>query len=666
MQCDVGASVIFSLGGRMKQGSRPSKSRLVFEQLEPRVLFSADPLFVPFDGGVLQADVEQQSILHADLFSTTNPTSADVAAEVRRELVFVDASAEDYQQLLDDLGSNDDPSRQFDVVLLTSDRDGIDQITEALQEYDDLDAVHIVSHGTDGAVKLGGTWLNIDNLNAYAGQIASWQDSLTSEADLLFYGCDLAANEDGKLLVDSLSALTEADVAASTDNTGHAIFGADWDLEYTAGTIETGVAFSIDVQQNWGHLLNVAVDATSTGQTSGSGVLISHTTSGSEPLMLVGISFGRDEFESVSSVTYNGTNLTLVGAQDHSQPDRARVEIWSLVAPDTGTYDVVVNLTGSIHRGASIGVMTFNGVDQTSALGTFGSAEGTSAAPSATIASATGELVFGVVAFDSTSDQDLSPGAGQTEYWDLFIDRANGAGSTEAGAASVVTSWSGVPIGEWVVGGVSIKSSTANTPPSIANLAGDNLAYSEGAGALIIDQGTAASITDVDSADFDSGNLTITISAGAVPTEDVLAIDISGTVSLSAGTSVGSTVSVGGIAIGTITSAGIAGSDLVVSFTANATTARVTTLVQAVTYENTDTATPTPGARTVGFSINDGDGATSVTYDATVTVTPTNDEQVLATNTGVTVAEASTGTVITSAMLATTTSTIRRCSLSTR
>ncbi|MCH6581899.1 MAG: LEPR-XLL domain-containing protein [Proteobacteria bacterium] len=31
----------------MKKGSRPSKIRLVFEQLEPRVLFSADPLFAP-------------------------------------------------------------------------------------------------------------------------------------------------------------------------------------------------------------------------------------------------------------------------------------------------------------------------------------------------------------------------------------------------------------------------------------------------------------------------------------------------------------------------------------------------------------------------------------------------------------------------------------------
>gem|GEM_PF-7020977 len=47
MRCEVGASVIFSLGGRMKKGSRRSKSRLVFEQLEPQVLFSADPLFAP-------------------------------------------------------------------------------------------------------------------------------------------------------------------------------------------------------------------------------------------------------------------------------------------------------------------------------------------------------------------------------------------------------------------------------------------------------------------------------------------------------------------------------------------------------------------------------------------------------------------------------------------
>ena len=42
------------------------------------------------------------------------------------------------------------------------------------------------------------------------------------------------------------------------------------------------------MQQNWGHLLNVGIDATSTGTSSGGDFSISHTTSGTDRLMLVG------------------------------------------------------------------------------------------------------------------------------------------------------------------------------------------------------------------------------------------------------------------------------------------------------------------------------------------------------------------------------------------
>jgi hypothetical protein len=77
----------------------------------------------------------------------------------------------------------------------------------------------------------------------------------SDQRDILFYGCDFAGSHDGKLLIESLSALTGADVAASIDDTGHAIFGGDWDLEYKAGEIQSSVAFSVNVQASWLGLL---------------------------------------------------------------------------------------------------------------------------------------------------------------------------------------------------------------------------------------------------------------------------------------------------------------------------------------------------------------------------------------------------------------------------
>ena len=374
------------------------------------------------------------------------------------ELVFLDTAAEDHEQLLDDLMSNADESRKFDVVQLDVNRDGVEQISEALGQYDNLDAVHIVSHGTDGAVKLGNIWLSLDTVGGYAGQLVGWRDAFTEDVDLLFYGCDLAASEDGRTLIDSLGALCDCDVAASDDDTGHAIFGADWDLEYSIGHVETEVAFSLDVQASWGHLLNVSVDATSTGTVVSGNLTISHTTSGSDRLMLVGVSInGDDGDETVSSITYNGENLSLVGTRTEGQ---ARVEIWSLVAPDLGTQNVEIVTTGT-SVGVTAGVMTFTGVDQASPLGTFGSAGGESNDGSAAITSTIGELVFGAITVTQATDYDLVPGAGQTETWDVFTNEANGGGSTEAGAASVDISWLWGDTKKYAIGGVSIKPAPA-------------------------------------------------------------------------------------------------------------------------------------------------------------------------------------------------------------
>ena len=168
-----------------------------------------------------------------------SPLPADNSVSVRHELVFVDPQIADYESLLHEISSIGDATRQIEVVLLSSQRDGIDQIAEVLAGYSELDAVHFVTHGTDRAVQLGATWLQLDNLAAHSGTIAQWGHSLSSEGDLLFYGCRLAGSDAGRELLESIQALTGADIAASTDNTGSALLGGDWWLEHQAGQIET-------------------------------------------------------------------------------------------------------------------------------------------------------------------------------------------------------------------------------------------------------------------------------------------------------------------------------------------------------------------------------------------------------------------------------------------
>ena len=182
-------------------------------------------------------------------------SSQQASPNIRREVVFLDTSVADVQQLLDDLLLQNDATRDFEIVLLRNEQDGVAQISEKLSQSKDFDAVHIVSHGTSGRVKLGGSWLDVNNLDSYANQISRWRDSLTANADLLFYGCDFASNADGRTLVNSLAALTGADVAASVDDTGAAILGGNWELEYQIGHLESQIAFSFDVQQNWNNVM---------------------------------------------------------------------------------------------------------------------------------------------------------------------------------------------------------------------------------------------------------------------------------------------------------------------------------------------------------------------------------------------------------------------------
>ena len=259
-------------------------------ELEDRILLSASPAVVvaemldaaPYNSmSVETAMVDSRVVTPSQTDSSAanqqsnSSVSTDPAQTVSHEIVFLDTSVEDFQQLLDDLWSNNDPEREFEVVLLQNSRDGIEQITEALAGRSGIDAVHIVSHGTDASVKLGSTWLTRDSFAGYVGDIWKWESALSADADLLFYGCDLAASADGQELIESISMLTGADVAASNDDTGHAIFGADWELEYAVGQIETQIAFSQDVQDQWGGLLNTFVV---TNTNDGGAALTQNTT----------------------------------------------------------------------------------------------------------------------------------------------------------------------------------------------------------------------------------------------------------------------------------------------------------------------------------------------------------------------------------------------------
>ena len=99
----------------------------------------------------------------------------------------------------------------------------------------------------------------------------------------------------------------------------------------------------------------LAIDgAASTGSTLTNSMTISHTTAGTDRLMLVGVSIDNEGLPTVTSVTYNGIALTVVGTETNA--DDARVEIWQLTETDglvTGTHDVVITFSADlVHKPA--------------------------------------------------------------------------------------------------------------------------------------------------------------------------------------------------------------------------------------------------------------------------------------------------------------------------
>ena len=272
----------------------------------------------------------------------------DSAAAQSRELVIVDAATPGYETLVNDLVNGPGDERTFEVVVLDADRDGLTQVSELLGERSGLSAVHIISHGDDGQLALGNSMLDYDGLIENAKTIQSWGDAFTADGDLLIYGCNLAAGSDGRAFINTLGLLTDADVAASSDLTGDATQGGDWDLEYQRGTVEAGVAVSAEAaagqlsKRAWPSRSTRPAPARSPESPAVRRSRIRPRRTTTDSCWSVFRSVGTRAEASAPSPT-TATSATLVGVRENGAA--TRMEIWSLVAPDSGTHNVQVNLT---------------------------------------------------------------------------------------------------------------------------------------------------------------------------------------------------------------------------------------------------------------------------------------------------------------------------------
>ena len=439
----------------------------------------------------------------------------------------------------------------------------------------------------------------------------------------------------GDTLTYSISGGVDAAKFAINSSTGVLTFATGPDFE-TPTDVGTDNVYDVTVQVSDGtstdsQAISVTVTDTpeqvivgnsSSSLTTGASLTWSHTVgSGDNGYLIVSIAY-KSKNTSVTSVTYGGTALTLLGGTTFSGGDDTRAEMWYLKIPATGTDNVVVNLSASSDFVA--GATNYYNVDQTTPTGSVVGATGSGGTPSVTVASAANELVIDTLAQRSVTTGTV--GAGQAEAFQQSTGGGGtnqwGSSSREAGEASVTMSWNMSGGSEWALAAVALKPHV-NVPPTIA-LPGSVLNYTENNPATIID--ATATASDADSANFDTGTLTIDFSANGTA-NDRLAIRHQGSGGGQIGVS-GANVSYGGVTIGTFTG-GTGTTPLVITFNTSSNPAAAQALMRNITFENVSES-PNELARNVRFVLTDGDGGTSNTATQTINVTAENDAPTVA------------------------------------
>ena len=165
------------------------------------------------------------------LLLCTFPATASI--DRQQEIAFIDSAVKDSQILADGVKPG------VEVVMLDPSGDELAQMASALSGRTGIDAIHVLSHGSLGALQIGAHNLTAQALDSHADDLTSIKRSLNPGGDILLYGCNVARGDSGLEFIGKLAQATGADIAASNDPTGSSELGGDWILEVMNGNIDS-------------------------------------------------------------------------------------------------------------------------------------------------------------------------------------------------------------------------------------------------------------------------------------------------------------------------------------------------------------------------------------------------------------------------------------------
>ena len=226
-----------------------SRRKLFIEPLEQRIMLDGAGASTFLD----LIDERNQQFVKTKPNNTDNSTentksdkeipftnvSTEKVRNDKKNIVFIDSAVEDYETITSSFKEN------TEFYLINSNEDGFKRINEILKDRKNIDALHLIGHGSAGQILFGNAFLNNETIDNYKSTLTSIGQSLTTSGDILFYGCNVASTEQGEILIKKISEITKADIAASDDITGK---GGDWNLEKKIGIVETKNVQVLDYQ----------------------------------------------------------------------------------------------------------------------------------------------------------------------------------------------------------------------------------------------------------------------------------------------------------------------------------------------------------------------------------------------------------------------------------
>ncbi len=283
-----------------------------------------------------------------------NKAKQDVKADANpvRELVIIDQGVPDKHLFYLDIKTG------VEIKEIAIGQDGLTQLDQILGQYKNLNALHIVSHATDGHIHIGNRLITAQTLTDQIKAFDALNNVMNAGADLLFYGCNLASSKKSQDFLALISDSTHLDIATSTNLTGSVKLGGDWALEYQRGDIQTTLPFNMAALSNynyvlttfdWGGLGNADSDSSGFRSLTNTNLVVSNT-------------FNQD---ATTELFWNAdvSSATMVIKADNVDAESFDVSVINVYgfANETPSFDATSTLVFKDKNGATLRTMTLNG-----------------------------------------------------------------------------------------------------------------------------------------------------------------------------------------------------------------------------------------------------------------------------------------------------------------